>query len=221
MLRMVLCALTIASAAVLSAGAQPIDQPATLTPDGGTAALTRAGQAARVHLLGFYELYSLAVYVDAPPIDRARLLSPDVPKALRIEIRYRDDLSRRKPAIDWQGELIPRLEEPAIAHLRGAFAPLRQGDVVLVEYVPGKGTTVRINKGVTVPAASHDLMLAFLDHWIGQRPVSEEIKRTLLGSFRFVVPSCRRVFRLQAAATGNARSVAARALKRHVRGFRL
>ena len=25
-------------------------------------------------------------------------------------------------------------------------------------------------------------MLAFLDHWLGQRPVSEEMKRTLVGS---------------------------------------
>ena len=28
--------------------------------------------------------------------------------------------------------------------------------------------------------AHHDLMLAFLDHWLGQRPVSEDLKRTLL-----------------------------------------
>jgi hypothetical protein len=33
-----------------------------------------------------------------------------------------------------------------------------------------------------VTGASHDLILAFLDHWLGQRPVSEEIKRALLGS---------------------------------------
>jgi hypothetical protein len=31
-----------------------------------------------------------------------------------------------------------------------------------------------------VSGAHHDLMLAFLDHWLGDRPVSEDIKRTLL-----------------------------------------
>jgi len=41
---------------------------------------------------------------------------------------------------------------------------------------------VRVNKGVVVSAAHHDLMLTFLDHWLGQRPVSEEIKKSLLGS---------------------------------------
>jgi len=181
MLRTFVCALAIASISVISAGAQPADQPTTITLD-GIAPLARAGQATRVHLLGFVDLYSLALYVDAPPIDRARLLSPTVPKALRIEIRYKDDLSRRKPAIDWQGELIPELERDATVQLRGAFAPLRYGDILIIEYVPDKGTTVRINRGVAVSNASHDLMLAFLDHWIGQRPLSEEIKRALLGS---------------------------------------
>lgn len=51
-----------------------------------------------------------------------------------------------------------------------------------VEYVPAKGTVVRVNRAVAVSGAHHELMLAFLDHWLGQRPLSEEIKRTLLGS---------------------------------------
>jgi hypothetical protein len=34
---------------------------------------------------------------------------------------------------------------------------------------------------VAAAKAHHDFMLAFLDHWLGQHPVSEEIKRTLSG----------------------------------------
>lgn len=77
---------------------------------------------------------------------------------------------------------MPRLIPAATEHLSQTFAPLTRGDVVLVEYLPGRGTTLRVNKTVVVTGANHDLMVAFLDHWIGQRPVSEEIKRTLLGS---------------------------------------
>jgi hypothetical protein len=69
-----------------------------------------------------------------------------------------------------------------MAHLLGSFAPLRHGDVVQIAFVPAKGTTVRVNKAVAVSGAPHDLMLAFLDHWLGERPVSDEIKRTLLAS---------------------------------------
>jgi hypothetical protein len=118
--------------------------------------------------------------VDEPLFDRAHLISPDVTKALRIVVTYREDLHRRV-ALDWRKELIPRLDLTATAHLRGTFAPLKEGDIVQIEYVPTKGTVVRVNRAVAVSGANHDLMLAFLDHWLGQRPVSETIKRTLLG----------------------------------------
>lgn len=108
------------------------------------------------------------------------LVSPEIDKALRIQVLYREDL-RRRLAIDWRRELVPSLEAAATAHIRAAFLPLRHADVVIVEYAAGRGTTVRVNNAVAVSSADHDLMLAFLDHWLGQRPVSEDLKRALLG----------------------------------------
>lgn len=180
MIRSSAIALVIATTVALSAGAQPAGHPATISVDAAPP-LPRIAQAARVHLFGLVELYSLALYSDAPTVDRAHLVSPDAPKVLRIEIRFKDDL-RRQVAVDWRSELIPRLIPSASEHLRQTFAPLTQGDVVLVEYLPARGTTLHVNKAVVVTGASHDLMVAFLNHWLGQRPVSEEIKRTLLGS---------------------------------------
>jgi hypothetical protein len=153
--------------------------PAELIIRDGAGPLRLAGQARRADLLGSLELYAIALYADGAP-DRERLASPDTAKALRIVVSYRNDL-RRPVTLDWQRELIPRLEARAVAQLRSDFAALRQGDVVQIEYAPARGTTVRINRGVAVPDAHHDLMLAFLDHWLGDRPVSEELKRALLG----------------------------------------
>jgi hypothetical protein len=153
--------------------------PEQIAVDGGNP-LRIEGHAHRTHLLGTIDLYTLGLYSDGP-IDRARLASVDVTKVLRIEITYQEDL-RRRVALDWQRELIPALEPRAVAHLRGAFAPLRRGDTVQIEYVPEKGTSVRVNRAVSVSNAHHDLMLAFLDHWLGERPLSEEVKRTLLGT---------------------------------------
>lgn len=178
MLHTLVFALVIASGLVAPARAQSVEHPRSLTPEGGPS-LPRAAEATRVHLLGLVDLYGLALYVPGST-SRANLLSQDVPKVLRIQIIYEED-PRSRIGIDWRGELVPKLESAATAHLRGTFAPLRGGDVVLIEYVPGKGTTVRVDKAVAVGGVNHDLMLAFLDHWLGQRPVSEEIKRTLLG----------------------------------------
>jgi hypothetical protein len=172
-------ALLVASS-LTSPQAQSVLHPPAVTPDGG-GTITRIGQATRVHMLGAVDLYSIALYVDRPLFDRAHLISPDVAKALRIVVTYKEDL-RRRVTFDWRSELIPRLESPARAHLRKTFAPLRDGGVVLIEHGPMKGTVVRVDRVVAMSGANHDLMLAFLDHWLGQRPVSETIKRLLLGS---------------------------------------
>ena len=153
--------------------------PPTVTPS-GSVPIPLLSQATRAHLLGHVEVYAVALYGNRP-LERGQLLSSDVAKALRIEVMYEDDPGRRL-ALDWRRELVPTLEPAAVTHLRGAFAALKRGDVIQVEYVPERGTTVRVNKAVVVSEVNHELMLAFLDHWIGQRPVSEDLKRSLLGS---------------------------------------
>ena len=164
---------------VAAPGAQML-HPDTLTVD-GTSSLTLASQATRVHLLGRLELYTLGLYVDDTAVDRLRLASPNTRKALRIRILHKE-IPGERPTIDWRRELLPPLEPAATTHLRGAFTPLRYDDVVVIDYVPGRGTSVHVNKAAAVPEAGHDLMLAFLDHWLGQRPVSEEMKAALLST---------------------------------------
>jgi Chalcone isomerase-like len=162
-----------------SVDAQAGPPPATLSVE-GRAPLTLASQAARRDMLGTVELYTIAVYTNDGTISRELLASSEAPKALRVQVSYDED-PRTKMVIDWRRELLPRLDAGETAHFQGAFAPIQHGDTIIVEYVPGRGTTVRVNKGVAVTGVHHDLMLSFLDHWMGQRPLSEEIKHSLLG----------------------------------------
>lgn len=151
--------------------------PSSLDVNG--APLEKIGEAVRSFLLGQEEAYGVALYVDGSSVDVARLASADTPKALRLVVRQKDEI-RPRIALDWKRELLPRVEPGVATHLQGTFAPLRHGDVVLIEYAPRKGTTVRVNSAVAVSGADHDLMLAFLDHWLGQNPVSEDLKQHLL-----------------------------------------
>jgi Chalcone isomerase-like len=152
--------------------------PPTITP-AGSVPLELLGEANRVHLAGLEELYRIALYAK-PPFDDVQMVSEDVAKALRIEVTYERDW-RRPPVLGWHRELVARLLEPGAAeHLHQVFAPLRRSDIVLIEYAPRHGTTVHVNRSTAVLRAPHELMLAFLDHWLGQRPVSEEVKRALL-----------------------------------------
>lgn len=167
---------TIAVVGRLSLQAQ-FAPPPTLTA-AGAPPLVLVGYATRAHLAGVEDLYNIALY-GSVPFDHDGMVSQEVAKALRIEITYERDW--RRPPVVWHRELVPRLEAAGAGHLDRVFAPLRRGDVVLIEYAPRKGTTVRINRSIAVLGAQHELMLAFLDHWLGQRPVSEDVKRALLG----------------------------------------
>ena len=156
-------------------GQSPADLRVGYTP------LTRVAEGLRTDQLGGEALYTVAVYAEAAPLDVARLASADTAKALRIEVESDDDpfspLTR-----PWRRELVPRLDRAATTHLLAIVGAVRKGDVLLVAYEPGKGTTIRGNTLTVVSRAPHDLMVAFLDQWLGQRPVSEDLKDTLLES---------------------------------------
>jgi hypothetical protein len=145
----------------------------------GFATLTRVAEASRTDQLGGEALYTVTVYAEERPLDLAHLARADVAKALRIAVVSDEDpfnpLTR-----PWRRELVPGLDRAATTHLLAILGAVRKGDVVLVEYEPGRGTTIRGNAGTVVTRAPHGLMLAFLDQWLGQRPVSEDLKRTLL-----------------------------------------
>lgn len=141
---------------------QSAGQPRTLTPEDGRS-LPRAGEATRHTLLGAVDLYSVAIYADAALTDAARLRSPEVAKAMRIVVLTDDrDLGIRVQT-DWWRELVPRLQPDAMAQLQSTFSTLRHGDVVLVEYVPGRGTRLRVDE---IVAASRPATTSCWRFWI-------------------------------------------------------
>jgi Chalcone isomerase-like len=178
----VVCCVLFLPTVTVSPRAQAPDAPSTISLEDGTS-LTLLAEARRSDFLGSLELYQLAIYGRTSIRDSAWLASPDNPKALRVVITYDDDLHRRAVA-DWTRELVPRVEPGAAEQLRARFLALQKGTVVSVEYIPSRGTTIRVDRAVVVASAHHDVMLAFLDFWLGQRPVSEDLKRALLDSGR-------------------------------------
>ena len=125
--------------------AQSSPAPASLSLD-GRAPITLAAQASRLDLLGAVELYTVAIYTDGVKVDRGELMSAETTKALRIQIVYDED-PRRRIAIDWRRELVPRLEGPATTHIHGSFAPIQHGDVIVVEYVSQEGNDGACQQG--------------------------------------------------------------------------
>jgi hypothetical protein len=131
MIRFVLCPLLIAASVSASGGGEREFPPGEIMVE-GAGRLPAAAHVRRTHLLGAIEIYSITVYVDGSVLDMARIASPDVAKVLRVEVSFEGDPGRPLP-FDWRRELVPAVEAAATAHLRGIFAPVRQGVSCTIE----------------------------------------------------------------------------------------
>ncbi len=58
----------------------------------------------------------------------------------------------------------------------------RQGDVIRLDYLPGRGTTVTINNESRGSIEGEDFMRAWLRIWLGAHPADSGLKKGLLGS---------------------------------------
>ena len=62
-----------------------------------------------------------------------------------------------------------------------AYRDVREGDSYTLTYVPGKGTTLRLNGSPLVTVPGHDFAAAYFRIWLGDDPISKSMRDTLLG----------------------------------------
>jgi len=117
--------------------------------------------------------------------DAAKVLS-DVPK--RLTFTYTRDIASKRFIDSANGALKDNCTAAELAaikdrveKLHGMYADVKKGDTYEYLYVPGKGTTLLVNKQVkgTIPGA--DFAKAYFSIWLGAKPVTEKLKRELLG----------------------------------------
>lgn len=58
--------------------------------------------------------------------------------------------------------------------------PIKQGDEIWIDYVPGEGTRVSINGDVKQTIRGNDFYNAFLRAWLGKYPVNKKLKDAML-----------------------------------------
>jgi len=78
-------------------------------------------------------------------------------------------------------EQLKALQE-RIDQFNAMFTDAKKGDVIFLDYAPGSGTKVTIagvEKGVIPGKDFNDAMLAI---WLGDKPVSKDLKAKLLGA---------------------------------------
>lgn len=149
--------------------------PNHLTVNGADLRLNGSGKRS---LLGI-DAYLCALYLPRSGTELEPMLDPGMPKAISFRLLAApmgnglpDDLVRKLSEV---------MAEPRLTHLRDLFDGLNKGDDVVLAYAPDAGTTMWINGGDRGVVDGHGVMSVFLDHWLGEAPVSESLRAALLG----------------------------------------
>jgi len=115
---------------------------------------------------------------------------------IRLEIHYRrefsaadivsggDALLRRHVSAEAWNSLQDRL-----AKLNRAYVDVKPGDRYTLTYVPGKGTTLRLNGNPLVTVEGADFAAAYFRIWLGEDPISPQLRDLLLGKGRPATPT--------------------------------
>jgi len=135
----------------------------------------------------FFKIYVGALYLPAKQSKADEILKTSHANRVVMHFLY-DEVEKEKLVNAWLEGFEENVEEKVYKSLKDRldqfnlmFPNLHKGDVVLLDYIPGQGTRVTIkgvNKGIIKGA---DFNRALLSVWLGEEPVTEELKDAMLG----------------------------------------
>ena len=173
-LRALLAALVLCAAAP-AAAAEP--QSAAL-PGVSPQNLALAGCAARRFLV--FPVYDLRLYTARRPLTETIAFDPAAPKIVELEVTYPGNVPGSMPKA-WRARFEERrLPAALIADLDRLYQNLKGGDVLSIEYRPGRGSVVRLNDVTQTVNQGPALIDALLDIWMGPRALNQDIRTQLL-----------------------------------------
>jgi len=135
----------------------------------------------------FFKIYVGALYLPAKQNGADQILGASQANRVVMHFLY-DEVEKEKLVNAWiEGfednveETLYKTLEDRLVQFNNMFQDLHKGDVVLLDYIPEQGTRVTIkgvNKGVI---KGNDFNRALLSVWLGEDPVTEELKDAMLG----------------------------------------
>ena len=145
----------------------------------------------QLHLMGmglrkklWFKVYIASFYLERPTEDAALAVSSDQVK--RVEMHMLRYLERCKITEAVQagfeknsGPEMPRLQARLDAFLK-AIPDLKAGQVILVTWLPGRGTLIKAGASEEIALPGKDFADALFSVWLGRHPVDDELKNEML-----------------------------------------
>lgn len=153
------------------------DMPPTLTVGDVQLVLNGAG----FRETWWTKVYEAALYLPQRTADLAFIRDPATPKAIRIRVTYAEGTKDQDVPDSWYEEIRPEVSAEQMDQLEAAYARLQHNDTILIAYRPQGGSTVWKNEQEILTEPGHGLVEGLLNLWLGSEPVSDNLKRALLG----------------------------------------
>jgi hypothetical protein len=136
----------------------------------------------------FVQVYVGALYLEQTTPNTATAIAADGPKSMQMVILYKE-VEARKITQGWNDGFENNLGKTEFKQVagrlktfNGLFPALRQGDKVMMDYLPRKGTTLKINGRTLGHIEGDDFFRALLKVWLGVSPADKQLKSALLGN---------------------------------------
>lgn len=155
---------------------QQADAPSTIHLTGNN--LELLGEGIRQELL--VNVYHLALYSEADNIDTLLNSVDSYPVAIRIEILT--DILPDSPPDQWSNLFREVMSPGHFNLLIKNYKNLADGDILLLSYLPGKGTSVFMKDKLLFKTTESGFIEAVIDGFIGSEPFSAELKQSILES---------------------------------------
>ena len=169
------------AAVALAGEAAGVKMPDTITVEGKTLKLNGIGLRKKV----VFKVYVAGLYVENPSKNASTIISTDEVRSITLHVLRGLSGNQIGEAISdgfWHnsksqmGALTERLQK-----LTGMFPAVVEGDLIVLTYVPGKGTSVSAKGQEKGVIEGKDFADALFSVWLGANPVQDDLKKALLG----------------------------------------
>jgi hypothetical protein len=160
------------------AGVQVAD---LLNVGGKTLVLNGAGLRSKL----FIKVYVGALYLEQRSSDPAAIIAAD--QAWQVVMTFKRDVDKSsilgafKEGFENNSKADAPKLIPALSRIDAVMKDLKSGEVLVIAYAPGIGSTITAPGGGAVTIEGKPLADALLRNWLGDKPADGDLKKGMLG----------------------------------------